>query len=95
MKVSVIRLGDTYIMKLKSGKIVIFDKEYGFTYDPQDPECHIYMASVLEAVANGEVPQQVTVEVKVRPLKESYLVSIDRERRAVVKDLGELPVVEP
>jgi len=95
MKIRVVKIGDVYIAKLRSGKIVIFTDDYGFTYDPQDPECHIYMASILEAVANGEVPQQLTIEVKVRPLKESYLVSIDREHKAVVEDLGELPAVEP
>jgi len=93
MKVSVIKLGDNYIMKLRSGKVVIFDREYGFTYDPGEPECHVYMTNILEAVANGEVPQRITVDVEVRPLKRSYLVIIDKEHRAVVDDLSELAVV--
>jgi len=95
VKIRVVKIGDVYVARLRSGRIVIFDREYGFTYDPREPECHIYMADVLEAVANGEVPQQVVVDVEVRQLKRSYLVIIDKERRAVVEDLGELPAVEP
>jgi len=91
MKVSVIKLGDNYIMKLRSGKVVIFDREYGFTYDPEEPECHVYMTNILEAVADGVMPQRMVVDVEVKPLKRSYLVIIDREHRAVVDSLDELP----
>jgi len=90
VKVSVIKLGDNYIMKLRSGKVVIFDREYGFTYDPGEPECHVYMTGVLEAVADGVVPQRITVDVEVRPLRRSYLLIIDKHR-AVVDSLDELP----
>jgi len=90
VKIVVTKIGDTYITKLKSGRIVIFDREYGFTYDPEEPECHVYMTNILEAVADGVVPQRMAVDVKVKPLKRSYLVII-REHKAVVDSLDELP----
>jgi len=90
VKISVIKIGDMYIKRTGSGKIIIFDEGVGFEYDPEEPECHVYMTNLLELIANGEVPRVVEVEAEVTKTKYGYLVKVADRRKALVKDLSEL-----